>query len=703
MRVLVFAACVAMFAACPLAAQEPQRVVRGLKFEGNHAIDSYTLSTAISTSNSSFFARVWPLRLLGLGDKRDFDELEFRRDVVRLVLLYRQSGYMAAAVDTAVRRTENSVWVTFIIYEGRPVRVTRFEITGLDSVLDVNALQSDLPLQLGAPFNRFLFQASADTILARLHNAGRPGAQVFRNFDVDAGRETAEVSLDVVPGPRARVGAVEVEGLDKVDTGTVRRLLTVKPNDLYREDQLYESQRALYGTGLFRSATVTLEDSTLTGSRDTTVRVRVSLREGSRHRVLIGAGYGSYECFRAQSGWSAYDFLGGARTLDLTGQISKLGIGAPTDVGLRNTLCESLKDDDQSDTVNYSLNATVHQPFFLSPRHSATAGVFLERRSEFQAYTRVAVGFNLGVTFNARREVPVTLGYEFSVGRTAANPAVYCSVFRLCALSDQGFLSKRRRFAAVTVTAIRNLVNSPLDPTRGSLITVNLLHSSRFTGSDPLYEFNRGEVEVSKYYPLGRRGVFAWRVRSGTVLPQKITLSGQSASYVPPDQRFYGGGPNSVRGFARNELGPRVYVTTDTTRFKVQNGDTTYTDLRTSPTGGNSAFVFNAELRLPAPVLSDRLRFATFVDVGQVWERGTELASVSGVRVTPGIGLRYATPLGPVRLDAAYNGYAAEPGVLYYENDTTHALTVYRQTYSIPRAASFWNRVVWQFAVGEAF
>src|SRR5205809_5429751 len=131
---------VAVFAAAPLAAQqEQQRVVRGLSFEGNHAIDDYTLSTAIGTSNSSWFARAFPIRLLGLGEKRFFGELEFRRDVVRLLLLYRQSGYMNAVVDTIVRREGRDVYVTFRIYEGDPVRLARLDILGVDSIFDVRS------------------------------------------------------------------------------------------------------------------------------------------------------------------------------------------------------------------------------------------------------------------------------------------------------------------------------------------------------------------------------------------------------------------------------------------------------------------------------------------------------------------------------------------------------------------------------------
>src|ERR1700747_3574483 len=155
---------VAVFAAARLAAQqEPQRVVRGLSFEGNHAIDGYTLSAAIATTNSSTFATSPLLRWLGLGEKQPFNELEFRRDVVRLLLLYRQSGDMNVVIDTVVRREARDVYVTFRIYEGDPVRLIRLDLLGVDSVVDVPALKRALPLQVGGPLTRAAFQASPDT------------------------------------------------------------------------------------------------------------------------------------------------------------------------------------------------------------------------------------------------------------------------------------------------------------------------------------------------------------------------------------------------------------------------------------------------------------------------------------------------------------------------------------------------------------
>src|SRR6266516_5329730 len=467
LRALASVLLVAVSAAAPLplaAQQEQQRVVRGLSFEGNHALDDYTLSTAISTSNSSWFARAFLIRSIGLGEKRSFNELEFRRDVIRLLLLYRQSGYMNAVVDTIVRREDRDVYVTFRIYESEPVRLTRLDILGFDSVGNVAALKRSLPLQVGDPFNRFLFQASADTIVSRLRNRGYPFGSVLRNFDVDAAALTAQATLEAVPGPRVRIGDVVITGADQVDTATVRRMLSVKPNDWFRQDQLYQTQRDLYGLGMFRSVNVVLADTASPPPGDPTVRVLVRVSDAPHHRIRIGGGYGSIDCFRFQGGWTAYDFFGGARTLDLTGQLSKIGAGFPTDAGFRENVCRFLRDDQTSDTANYNATVTLRQPAFLSPRYTASFAVFAERRSEFKVYTRQAVGANLAVTLNARRNIPVTLGYSYSVGRTTADPAVLCLVYLLCNVSDQRFLTNRRRFGAVTVSGVRDQTNSVLDP-----------------------------------------------------------------------------------------------------------------------------------------------------------------------------------------------------------------------------------------------
>ncbi|HEY7194380.1 MAG TPA: BamA/TamA family outer membrane protein [Gemmatimonadales bacterium] len=693
-----------------LSAQEQERVVRGLRFVGNKALDDYTLESAIATTKSSAWARYTLVRWIGLGEKRYFNEVEFRRDVVRLILLYRQSGYMNAVVDTSVQRTSRDVYITFRIHEGDPVRVERLEINGLEGIADVAKLKRDLPLHVGDPFNRFLMQASADTIVARLRNSGYPYAEVLRNFDSEAGILRADIELDALPGPRMRIGEVQIRGLRRVDTSAVKRVMSLRPGTYFKQDALYQTQRDLYGIGVFNSVNVQLIDSVApqeTVPRDSTVRTLIQVQEGPAHQVRVGGGYATVECFRVQSGWTAHNFLGGARALDLSAKVSRLGAGTPKHTTGFNQFCNPFSGTATIDTLDYTFGVGVRQPAFLKRSHVLNLGFIAERTSEFGVYKREAVGGNADVTFNARGRLPFTLGYTYAVGRTTASDAIYCSLFRLCDEASRKFLRDRRQFGAISASISRDRVNNVLDPSFGSVTTVTILHASRTFGSQPPYEFNRAEVETARYHLIGRSTVFAWRVRGGTILPKNITLNGQAVGYVPPDQRFYGGGPTSVRGYGRNELGPRVYFIDDSTAFDVTpTGDTLYQGVITAPTGGNSVVIFNAELRVPSPIFPQRMRLGLFVDAGQVWERGEKVVATSGMRVTPGLGVRFATPLGPVRIDAAYNGYPLDRGPLLFvpKQPSTDPVVVLRTSYPPQRAEkTFWQKVVIQFAVGQAF
>src|SRR5206468_3559232 len=207
--------------------QAQDRVVRDVSFEGNHAIDDNTLRISIGTSWSSWWQRTLLVPHL-FGEKRYFDETEFRRDVLRLTLLYRQSGFFEATIDTVVKR-----------------------------------------------------------------------------------------------GPRARIGEIIVDGAQKIAAGVVRRAAGLHPGDLYRKEALARSQIELYRTDLFNHVNVALADSTPPAG-DSAVRVRIEVAEGKLYGTRAGAGYGVQDCFRGLAGVTARDFLGGGRSLDVTGKVSKI-------------------------------------------------------------------------------------------------------------------------------------------------------------------------------------------------------------------------------------------------------------------------------------------------------------------------------------------------------------------------------------------
>jgi outer membrane protein assembly factor BamA len=691
-------------AAAPLRAQETSRVVRQLDFEGNRAISDEVLASAIATTNSSTFATSFFFRWLGLGEKRTFDEQEFKRDVVRIQVLYRRSGYPHVELDTVVRRTPSDVYITFRIREGEPIRVTSLSVTGLDSLPEKLRRETllDLPLRQGDPFNRYVMQIAADTITRRLQDRGRATARVFTSFETNKDADIATVTYDVVPGRSAVVGRVEVVGTNRIEPQVVRNLLVSRRGRPFSQDELYQSQRNLYSSDLFRYASVSIDSAHFEPTADS-VPLTVQVSEARRRRIRGGIGYGTDDCFRGSLGWTTRNFLGsGGRILDLTSQISKVGVGRPFDWGLDHSICgNSSEDTVGSAKVNFNLGASVRRPAFLSPNNTIAVSVFTERRSEFKVYLRQETGTSVTLRRESpKRRIPLSLAYTLSYGHTEATPESFCASFNACTPDLVALLRQNRVLATLTGTATVPQVNNPLDPSRGSVSSLELTWSSRFLGSSSFEQFLRSVADYSWYRPLGRDGVFSWRLRGGIIFAPTVDVATQSGNFVPPEQRFYAGGPNDVRGFERNELGAVVYVVPqgEVDTAAMQNRPIDPDRLTVAATGGNTLAVGNVELRVPSPVWSSRLRLAAFVDAGGVWQRGSGNPAV--IRVTPGAGIRLTTPLGPARLDVAYNPYKLQAGPLF-QVDTLGGLSLVpgQDQYVKARGSKFTFHV----AVGQAF
>ncbi len=687
--------------------ETPERTVTSVSFRGNHALDALTLSEAIATSASTWTYGVPLLDLLPFGERRTFDELEFRRDVVRLQILYRQHGYFDARIDTTVVRTPATVAVTFVIDEGPAVLVDSVAVLGADSVLDARRLIQKLPLEAGHPFDRLLFDASADTVALSVQNLGYPFAQVYRNYGVDRATRLASVQFQVVPGPRARVGAIDIAGDSTVGAATIRRSLAIHPGDLFNQDAIYDSQRSLYQSDLFRYVSVGVAPDSTVGGADSLVRLLVQVADAPRIRFRTGVGYGTIDCLRWQATLSEGNFLGGGRRLDLAGKLSKVGIGQPTDFGLVNSICSTLQGDPFSDRVNYLVSATFTQPALLTRQNTLTLTAFAERRSEFDAFEHDGVGGSLALGFGLGRVSQLTLSYRLTYGSTQAGPAVFCVYFDRCQQQTIDVLSEPRRQAALSLALVRNTSDSPIEPTRGSVLSLEASHASPLIGSDTLISYNKLVAEGSWYAELSRGWILAFRLRGGVIRPYLSFVADNSIRFVPPEERFYAGGPASVRGFGRNEMGPLVYVA-DSMVLDPRSGDSVPVNLRTSPLGSYGIALASLELRFPSPIWPSRLRLAAFVDAGELWDQTLSGLIPGGVKVTPGVGLRIGTPLGPVRFDVAYNDYPRQSGPLYIakppQGQTPPQLILRPTPYPGPPPAKlFIQRLQLQFSVGEAF
>ena len=677
-------------------------MVRDLSFSGNRAIDDATLRMSMATSRSSAFAR-WPLvRGLGfLGEKKYLNETQFRRDVLRILALYRRSGYREATVDTIVRRTDRDVYIRFIIEEGEPVRVTSFQLTGLGDIVDERRLASNLPLRVGDPFNLLLLQSSADNVRALLRNRGYPFPEIFEGYDVRLEQHTADVSFTVSPGPRVTVDSILVTGTETIEESVVRKAISVHAGDVFDESRLFRSELNLYRLNLFNFASVGIADSLEREQGDTTVTVHVRVSEASLHRLRLGGGYGTIDCFRVLSGWTLYNFLGAGRTLDISARFSKLGVGEPTDWGFQNNVCPALSDEDSVRLrLNYNVSVSLQEPFFLSTRTSAAVTFGAEQYTEFAAYLRQSIGGSFAVTWRTPFEVPITGSYSLGRAKTEADPATFCEFLDVCRIEDTDVFTEPRFRATFGLNFVWDRANSVLNPTRGHRLTAEFRHASDFLGSDSLIQFTRGLVEFASYYRVARRAVFAWRLRFGAVVAPRLNLESGAERFIPAEDRMYGGGPNSVRGYGQNELGPLVRVlergTYDSTTGRVDDAAV----VRTSASGGDQVIFANAELRFPLPVFAGRLVGAVFVDAGQVAQRGEEAVTLSGIRVTPGVGFRVATALGPIRLDIGYNGYAPRSSRLYKPEEGE--LVLLAEDYT-PDTSGLLGKFRLHFSVGQAF
>ena len=694
-----------LFGSRPVAAQEPLRVIRELRFEGNRAIPDEVIASAIATTNSSWFARTFLFRWLGLGEKRYFDEQEFRRDVVRIEVLYRRSGYPQALVDTTVVRDPLNVFITFRIAEGPPIRVVKLATNGLDSLASDlrDQVLRDLPLQQGDPFNRYLMQSSSDSLSRRLKDQGYPGAKVFTSFETNREALTAQVSYDVETGTPAVFGTARVIGAKRVAPGLVRALLVARPGRPYSQDQLFQSQRNLYSSELFRYATVNIDSAAYQEGEDS-VPLAVQVNESRPRRVRAGIGYGTEDCFRTSAGWTSRNFLGSnGRILDVTGQLSRVGVGEPTDWGLANSICSASQEDSiGSRLVNYSLSAAIRRPAFLSSNNTLQVSVYSERRSEFKVYLRRETGTTVTLRRETpRRRIPISLSYALSYGRTEATAASFCGSFNACTPDVVELLRQNRVLATLTGTVAFPSVNSPIDPSRGSIKSLEMTVSSKYLGSAEEQQFTRFVGDAAWYRPITRDAVLSWRVRGGMVFSPTVDIASQTGNFIPQEYRFYAGGPNDVRGYERNELGPVVYVVSkrEVDDPTGKDGSINPDSVQVAATGGNTLALANVELRVPSPLFSSRLRFAAFVDAGGTWTRQQQ-RSDPVIRVTPGVGLRLGTPLGPARLDVAYNPYRLQSGPLF-QFDTTGALTAVpgQPSYVLDRK----GRITYHIAVGQPF
>jgi outer membrane protein insertion porin family len=515
-------------------------------------------------------------------------------DIQRIKTFYQREGYLFVEVpqpEMKIDQKSRSVALTFRVRENTPVIVKEvtFSLPGgqsgrphdIDSLL--TRAQSDLLLKSKTVFRDAHVTADRKTLLTILANSGYPFATVDHRLFVEMRDTTASVNWMIIPGPSAVFGDVTITGNDRVPVDLVQGKLTFRQGTSYNAAKLIESQTAVYNLGLFNAVTIRadLDDTT-----STIVPVTVTLKEATQIKLFLGAGYGKEEQFRVTAE---------LRLLDVVADADKLNL--------------ELK---HSALQPYEIKLTYLQPDFLF--NNMTLSVIPTVRSETEtAYSMTRFGSRISLDYPLFRQVHGSIGYgiekvELDTASIAStNPA------------DQ-VLEKYMKHSVIINLLHTNAV--PLfDPIRGMIASLKFMLSG-VTESDP-YRFNRALLDLKRYDQLRESTVLASRLAIGTI------HSLDAGGFIPVEERFFAGGSNSNRGWARFQLGPK--------------------DPSGKPVGGSSIIDGSVEIRQR---ISGPFSCTLFTDYAEIQEQPL-MYTFADLHFAAGIGLRYKTAIGPIRFDIA--------------------------------------------------
>jgi outer membrane protein assembly complex protein YaeT len=589
--------------------------VKSLSFTGLKAVEASQLRSVLATTQSS---------ILPWNDKQYFDSTEFKADLQRIIAFYVDRGYPRARVrtfDVKLSDDQRSVRITIDIDEGEPRILERMTFEGFDAIPEDHrrVLEARLPLQPNQPLDRALAQANRELILDEFKDHGYPKPSVDMREVAGTSEERRVLSYTARPGRIAYVGPVEINGAMSVDEGIVRRQLSFRSGDLFEQSKLRDSQRKLYSLELFNfvnvEAVAGAGDNAVQGSDADRIPTRVTLTEGKHRKVNFGIGYGSEEQARAQIDWRHVNFFGGARTAGVLARYSNL------DRGVR---------------LNFK------QPYLFTRRHNATLSgqYWFSDEPAFQLTTiggRATITREFGASrsaiFGNRAGTTVALTYaneweDYKIDEaTVADPTVRDELIAL-GLNPDCQIGPRcgagaGQSSALILDGVRDTTGNILDAKRGYFANLHFEQAGKILGGN--FDYFEASGEARYYQSIGRRLVVAVRARGGS-----IDSNGDEEALVPFFKRYFLGGATNLRGWGRFEVSPLS-----------GNGN---------PIGGHTFANFSVEARVP---IVGKFGGVLFLDGGNVWSEPWDF-NVRDMRYDIGPGLRYMTPLGPIRLDLGF-------------------------------------------------
>jgi len=640
-------------------------------------------------------------------------------DVNSIMALYRANGFDEADVKTQVLDADRApdgsavkkgqIRVVYTIKEGPQQKFGAVELTGVEKSREqaVRALMNSQP---GQPFSLVTLSGDRDTLLQYYLSKGFDQVKI----EIKQQKETADpnktdVALNVTEGQQVFVNKVLLSGIVHTRPSVVNEQILVHPEDPLNQTALLETQRNLYNIALFNEVVATVQNPAGDAPEK---NVLIQLTEAKRWNVTYGFG------IEAQTGTPTSGTISEASCIQLHLNPCNVTQEGKAAVSPRVTLDVSrinLRGTDDSLTLHSAYGLleqvailTLQNPHFLgNPKWAGAISGGYSNVQDITTFASSTLQGDFRLTQKPQRKD--TFIYDFQYRRVKVDPNSLQVSADLIPL-----LSQPVRVGGPGITWFHDTRSpSPLDAVKGTYSTIQMfLASSKFgsqtdfwkvDGSNATYyRFGHGKYVLARNTRIGYERAWGANPNVGNSACAGILLTtNPSCSAIPLPERLYAGGANSLRGFGINAAGPR--------------------DLQTGyPVGGTAAFVNTIELRMPAPTLpyvGNSVSFVLFHDMGNVFQNPGDMfpsilhltqpdkqtcENTSGEVGTcnfnyfshdVGLGARYKTPVGPIRLDFSYNLNPPIYPVIFVFSDSNH-------TTPYVGAAGHFN---FFFSIGQSF
>jgi outer membrane protein assembly complex protein YaeT len=655
--------------------------------EGNRYFDTQTIRERMYLLPSSLQFR-----------RGRFSESYLRRDEQTITNLYEQNGFrdvkVTSTVDDRDVGKEGRISVVIHIDEGPQWTVATLEVDGIEQ-LNKNEILSRLSSTAGQPFSEFNVAVDRDNILSQYFSEGFPNA-TFEWSSTPAGPQQVNLRYVISEGQRRFVRQVITNGLVTTRPRLVNRNISLNPGDPLSQPKMIDTQRRLYDLGIFSQVNVAIQnpDGDLQNKF-----VIYQLDEAKKYSIATGVG--------AQIGR-----IGGGTNLDAPAGTTGFSPRVSFDISRLNFRGLGQTVSFRSRLSNIEKLALVS---YIIPRLYDRQNLTLTFTALYDDTTNIH-------TFDAKRaEGSVQLSQKLS----KADTILYRFTYRHTSVSSLvidpllvPLYSQPVRVGLLGVSYIQDRRDDPTNSHKGMFNTVDVALASSVFGSQT--GFTRFLGRNSTYHPIGKKLVLARSITFGwlnpiTRLPGSPDIqpgdifSGVALEQIPIAERFFSGGGTSMRAFPENQAGPRDSATG-------------------FPVGGQALLFFNTELRFP--LIGDNIGGVLFWDAGNVYTRvqdisfrygqahQTILVNTNGTLVPQqlfgfnymphafGFGIRYRTPIGPVRLDLAFSPNSTHfAGCAGYSGTELLLCGLYNPdgTPVLPRKNDQISPFQFHFSIGQAF